>query len=88
MVNNLPLLLQGGFLIALLTTVSLWDIRKRIIHDRLCLGIALTSLLSFTPEKLFGLLAGVILLIAALAWGGVGGGNVKFMAASGVVLGF
>lgn len=88
MVNNLPLLLQGGLLIALLTTVSLWDIRKRIIPDCLCLGIALTSLLSFTPEKLFGLLAGVILLIAALAWGGVGGGDVKFMAASGVVLGF
>jgi hypothetical protein len=27
----------------------------------------------FTPEKLFGLLAEVVLLIAALLWGGVGG---------------
>lgn len=88
MVNNLPLLLQGGFFLTLLTTVSFWDIRQRIIPDSLCLSIALISLLSFTPEKLFGLFAGVILLIAALLWGGMGGGDIKLMAASGLVLGF
>lgn len=88
MVNNLLLLLQGGFFFTLLTTVSFWDIRQRIIPDSLCLSIALISLLSFTPEKLFGLFAGVILLIAALLWGGMGGGDIKLMAASGLVLGF
>lgn len=88
MVNNLPLLLQGGFFLTLLTTVSFWDIRQRIIPDSLCLSITLISLLSFTPEKLFGLFAGVILLIAALLWGGMGGGDIKLMAASGLVLGF
>lgn len=88
MVTNLSLLLQGGFFIALLTTVCLWDIRKRIIPDTLCLSIALISLFSFKPENLFGLFVGVILLIAALLWGGVGGGDVKFMAANGLVLGF
>lgn len=87
MVNNLSLL-QGGLFITLLTAVCLWDIRKRIIPDTLCLSIALISLLSFKPENLFGLFVGVILLIAALLWGGVGGGDVKFMAANGLVLGF
>lgn len=88
MVNNLPFLLQGGLFIVLLISASRWDIHKRIIPDSLCLGIALTSLLYFTPEKLFGLFAGVILLIAALLWGGMGGGDIKLMAASGLVLGF
>ena len=87
--GNSPLLLpQVGLFLILLTAASVWDIRRRIIPDSLCLCIALTALLSFTPEKLAGLLAGLVLLIAALLWGGMGGGDVKLMAVSGLVLGF
>lgn len=81
-------LLQGGFFAALLATASAWDIRKRIIPDTLCLCIALTGLLTFEPVKLFGILAAVPFLLAALFWGGMGGGDIKLMAAVGLVIGF
>ena len=86
--NSLPLLLQGGVFIALLLAASLWDFRKRIIPDSLCLCITLTGLLTFEPMKLFGIFAAVPLLLAALLWGGMGGGDIKLMAAAGLVLGF
>lgn len=88
MENDLLLLLQGGSFAALLATASAWDIRKRIIPDTLCLCIALTGLLTFEPVKLFGILAAVPFLLAALFWGGMGGGDIKIMAAAGLVMGF
>lgn len=72
----------------LLLAASLWDIRKRIIPDSLCLGIAAVGLFTITPEKLFGILPALLLLIAALICkGGMGGGDIKLTAASGFVLG-
>lgn len=85
--TDLPLFLQGGFFTVLLAAVSMWDIRKRIIPDTLCLCIALTGLLSFEPMKLLGLLAAVPFFIAAFLFGGMGGGDIKLMAAAGLVLG-
>lgn len=82
------LLLQGGFFTVLLVAACLWDIRKRIIPDTLCLCIALTGLLTFEPMKLFGVFAALFFLLAALVLGGMGGGDIKFMAAAGLVLGF
>lgn len=88
MAIKLPLLLQGGFFTVLLAAASFWDIRKRTIPDILCLFIALTGLLTFEPKKLWGVLAAVPLLIAAWIWkGGMGGGDIKLMAAAGFVLG-
>ncbi|WP_368488031.1 prepilin peptidase [Clostridium sp. BJN0013] len=87
METDLPLLLQGGFFTALLAAVSAWDIRKRVIPDTLCLCIALTGLFTFNPVKLLGILAAVPFLIAALLFGGMGGGDIKLMAATGLVLG-
>ncbi len=83
----MPLLLQGGFFAALLGAASAWDIKKRIIPDSICLGVALTGLLIFEPMKLFGILAAVPFLLAALVFGGMGGGDIKLMAAAGLVLG-
>lgn len=83
----MPLLLQGGFFIALLSAVSLWDLKKRIIPDTICVFIALTGLLIFEPLKLFGVFAAVPFLLAALIWDGMGGGDIKLMAAAGLVLG-
>ena len=86
--GNLLLFIQGGIFIALLLSASIVDIQKRIIPDTYCLYIALTGFISFEPVKLFGVLAALPLLIAALLWGGMGGGDIKLMAASGLVLGF
>ena len=74
----------------LLVTASVWDIRKRIIPDTLCIAIAAVGLLTFSPVKLFGILPAILLLSAALFFRdgtGMGGGDIKLTAASGVVLG-
>lgn len=73
----------------LLIAASVWDIRKRIIPDTICVAIAAVGMLTFYPAKLLGVLLGLPFLIAALVKeGGMGGGDVKFVAACGFVLGF
>ena len=81
-------LVQSGFFAALLLAASIFDVRKRIVPDSICLGIALTGLLTFEPMKLTGILAAVLFLITALLFGGMGGGDIKLMASAGLVLGF
>lgn len=79
---------QGGFFAVLLAAASLWDIQKKIIPDTVCLGIALTGLLTFEPPKLLGILAAAVFLLVGLVFGGMEGGDIKLMAAAGLVLGF
>lgn len=86
--TQLMLLVQGDFFAVLLLAASVFDIRKQIIPDSICLGIAMTVLFDFEPVKLAGLFASVLFFLAALALGGMGGGDVKLMAAAGLVLGF
>lgn len=81
-------LVQGGFFAALLAAASLWDVQKKIIPDTVCLGIALTGLLVFEPLKLLGILAAAVFLLVGLVFGGMEGGDIKLMAAAGLVLGF
>lgn len=84
---NLLFILQGALFVALLVAASVIDIRKRIIPDTICLLIALTGCIFFKPVKLLGMLAALPFLIAALFHGGMGGGDIKLIAASGIVLG-
>ncbi len=86
--GDLPFLFQGGIFFTLLFLASVFDIRKRIISNTVCLLIALTGLIGFQPVKLLGVLTALPLLLAALLWGGMGGGDIKLAAASGIVLGF
>ena len=73
----------------LLMAASVWDLRKRIIPDSICLLIALTGLIDFSPVNLLGVLAALPLLLAALYKPeGIGGGDIKLTAAAGMVLGF
>ncbi|WP_088187897.1 A24 family peptidase [Desulfosporosinus sp. FKA] len=81
-------LVQGGLFAALLLSASVFDIRKKIIPDSICFGITLTGLLTFEPVKLGGIFTAVFFLIAALLFGGMEGGDIKLMAAAGLVLGF
>lgn len=72
----------------LLVTASVWDIRKRIMPDTLSALVFCTGLLTFTPDKLVGVLLALPLFIAALLKeGGMGGGDIKLTAAAGFVLG-
>jgi len=84
---NLPLLLQCGLFTALLIVASVYDVRKQLIPDCICVGIALTGLVTFSPEKLLGLATAVLLLGIALWLGGLEGGDIKYTAAVGLVLG-
>jgi len=86
-VNILLYTLQGVSFTALLLASSAIDIRKRIIPDTVCILIAATGLILFKPVKLLGILTALPFLLAALFCGGMGGGDIKLMAASGIVLG-
>ena len=80
---------QAVLFFCLLLSASVWDLRKRIIPDSICLMIVLTGLIDFSPVRLWGILAALPLLIAALIKeGGIGGGDIKLTAAAGMVLGF
>ena len=50
--------------------------------------IALTAAISFRPEQLWGIFSALPFLLAAVFCGGMGGGDIKLMAASGLFLGF
>lgn len=76
-------LMQIILFAALLLAAAWIDCRRHIIPDVLNLGIALLALLCFRPENLWGILAAVPFLAAAM-----GGGDVKLVAACGLVLGF
>lgn len=88
---NEPLLqiLQAALFVALLLAIAVVDIRTRTAPDGLCLAVALTALLRFSPIQLFGILAALPLLLAAMCGErqGIGGGDIKLAAAAGLVLG-
>lgn len=79
-------LLQAVLFTALLLSAAWIDYRKHIIPNILNLGIALSALLCFQPGKVSGILAALPFLAAAMG-GKMGGGDVKLVAASGLVLG-
>lgn len=85
---TLPVLRAALFL-ALLFAASLTDCRRRTIPNAICVLIAAAGLISFSPARLFGPLAAVPFFLGAL-WNenGMGGGDIKLVAASGLVLGF
>ena len=78
---------QAVFFVLLLCAASVFDIRKRIIPDTLNLAIAANSLLCFSPVQLWGIFIALPFLLAAVFFGGMGGGDIKLMAACGLVLG-
>lgn len=72
----------------LLIVASVWDIRKRIIPDTICIAIAVVDLFNFYSCKLLGVLITLPFLIAALIKeGSMGGGDIKLLAVSGFALG-
>lgn len=78
---------QAVIFALLLCAASVTDLTKRIVPNRFCLGIAGVSVIGFTPIKLMGILIALPFLLAAVFFGGMGGGDIKLMAACGLVLG-
>ena len=65
------------------------DIKKREIPTIIWSSVALISLFNFQAVHLFGILAALPLLIAAMiSPSGIGGGDIKLVAAVGLVIGF
>lgn len=79
---------QAALFCCLLLAASVWDLRRRIVPDTLCVLIFCLGLRTLTPDKLSGILLALPLLIAVLVKeGGMGGGDIKLTAAAGFVLG-
>ncbi len=84
---------QAVLFVALLCAASVFDLKWRIIPDTLNLAIAVTSLLCFSWANLWGITVAVPFLLAAVfcgagsPCGSMGGGDIKLMAACGLVLG-
>lgn len=81
---------QAVLFLLLLVAVSVCDLKRREIPDGLQMAIAALTLLCFSPINLWGVLGALPYLIIALFFGGgdgMGGGDIKLAAATGVVLG-
>lgn len=79
--------LKFSIVIGLLFTASVWDIRKRIVPD--FLPILLTAC-CFIPKAEFhpsGLFIAIALLLIGTIIGGIGGGDIKMIAAYGLLRG-
>ena len=80
--------LQAVLFSCLLVVSAVWDIRKRMIPDSICILIFLAGLIDFNPANLFGALFSLpFFLIALIDEKQVGGGDIKFLAAACSVLG-
>jgi leader peptidase (prepilin peptidase)/N-methyltransferase len=84
---EIPSLIRDGIFITLLLMASVTDIRRQIIPDSICVAIVMTSLIGFKPANLVGVFIALPFLIATIIFGGMGGGDIKLMAASGMLLG-
>ncbi len=74
--------------LVVLLAAAIKDVEDRIIPNWMPGLIAVLSF--YLPEgpQFSGLLVALPLLLAACLWGGIGGGDIKLMAALGLVFGF
>ena len=80
--------LQGWLLIVLLVLVSVYDIRKRMIPDQLQIAIACLAALNDSWITLLGIFGALpYLCVVYVSDDGIGGGDIKLAAATGMVLG-
>ena len=82
-------ILQGVLFSSLLLVASYTDIKRREIPDTVCVLLVLTGFLKFSFQNLLGIFIALPFLIAAmLKEKSIGGGDIKLIAAVGLVLGF
>lgn len=88
--DNMKLIVKGFFYALILMYASYVDIRTKTIPDKVHVLILLVSLIKV--NLIYSMLGFLIVplpffITALLKGGGIGGGDVKFMAASGFLLG-
>ena len=66
---------------------SFLDIKTREIPNWISVIVAMTAIINFRLENLWGLIVAVIFFSVALATGKIGGGDVKLIAALSIVCG-
>ena len=83
-------LIQAILLIALLTYATIHDYKTREIPNALCLGVSLLALLDFHVVNLWGFLLSIIIwfTVAFFCENRFGGGDIKLIMATSLVLGF
>ena len=79
--------MQFAAISILLGVGSFLDIKTREIPNWVSVIIAITAIINFRLEDLWGLIVTVIFFSVALATGKIGGGDVKLIAALSVVCG-
>lgn len=80
-------IMQFAAISILLGIGSFLDIKTREIPNWISVIIAMTAVINFRLENLWGLIVAVIFFSVALATGRIGGGDVKLIAALSVVCG-
>ena len=79
--------MQFAVIFILLGVGSYMDIKNREIPNWISVIVAMTAVINFRLENLWGLIVAVIFFSVALATGKIGGGDVKLIAALSVVCG-
>lgn len=79
--------MQFAAISVLLGIVSYMDIKTREIPNWISVIVALTAIINFRLENLWGIIVAVIFFSVALATGKIGGGDVKLIAALSIVCG-
>ena len=79
--------MQFSAILILLGIGSFLDIKTREIPNWVSVIIAITAIINFRLENLWGLIVAVIFFSVALATGKIGGGDVKLIAALSIVCG-
>lgn len=79
--------MQFAAIFILLGIGSYMDIKTREIPNWISVIVAMTAVINFRLENLWGLIVAVIFFSVALATGKIGGGDVKLIAALSVVCG-
>ena len=67
---------------------SIYDVRHRLVDDRVCVALVLAGLITISPASFLGALAGGLPFYLGAGFGLMGGGDVRLAAAVGFVLGF
>ena len=79
--------MQFAAIFILLCIGSYKDIKTREIPNWISVIVAMTAVINFRLENLWGLIVSVIFFSVALATGKIGGGDVKLIAALSIVCG-
>ena len=67
---------------------SIYDVRHRLVDDRVCVALVLAGLITISPASLLGALLAALPFYLCAGFGLMGGGDVRLAAAVGFVLDF